>query len=182
MFMSPEYIKEQEKEILGCSRYASQGGSSERYATIASFCKNFENILSVGSAAYEPIKIKATYALDVHPIAGKMLKKNGWKGKFVIGDCRELPFPDKSFECGCCSDVVEHLPTGNDVVRTVKELNRVCRNWILTSPNKWEHQPIHKRVLTDEDLIFLSMKTGANWRRYMNWYFMWKGEHEPTFP
>lgn len=181
MDLSPEYIKEQEGVIQLCTMYARRHGSPERYGTVASFCKNYKQILSVGCAGYEPFVIGATHALDVHPVAERMLRAGGWQGKFTLGDCRFLPWPDKSFECGCCSEVVEHLPTCHDIILTVKELDRVCRSWILTTPLGGMNVPSHKRHLIDEDADFICRKTGASWRKHSRWYFIWKGEHGPAF-
>ncbi|MGB6894478.1 MAG: hypothetical protein WBF37_00825, partial [Dehalococcoidia bacterium] len=66
-------------------------------------------------------------------------------------------------------------------VRAIYELDRVCRNWILTTPLDGMKVRSHKRHLTDEDLDFFSRKTGAMWRKYSRWYFMWKGKISPEF-
>lgn len=181
MHMSSEYLAEQDHVIRLCTMYARNGGSPERYGTVASFCKNYTNILSVGCGGYDPIKFKATHALDVLPVAEKILRKCGWKGDFFLGDCRKLDFPDQSFECGTLIEVVEHLETCHDIILAVKELNRVCRNWILTTPLGGMNVPSHKRHLEDKDLDFFCRKVGAKWRKFSRWYFMWKGEHDPTF-
>jgi hypothetical protein len=181
MYMSPEYLREQEGVIQLCTLYAQGGGSPERYDVVASFCRNFRQILSVGCGGWDPVRFKATHALDVHPVAERMLRKNGWGGAFFLGDCRDLPWPDKAFECGTLVEVVEHLPTCHDIILSVKELDRVCRNWILTTPLFGMHVPSHKRHLTDEDLDFLCRKTGATWKKYSRWYFMWKGAKAPEF-
>lgn len=181
MHMDDWYLREQESVIKNCSRYAKNGGSPDRYNTVASFCKNYRQILSVGSGGYDPVKFKATNALDVHPVAEKILRENGWTGVFTLGDCRELPWPDGSFECGTLIEVVEHLETCHDIILAVRELNRVCRNWILTTPLDGMKVASHKRHLYDKDLDFLCKKTGAKWRKHSRWFFMWKGEHDPVF-
>jgi len=181
MHMTPEYLAEQEQTIRGCTKYAAEGGSPGRYGPVASFCKQFEDILSVGCAGYDPIRFKATHALDVSVLSERMLRAKGWKGNFFLGDCRELPFPDNAFECGTLVDVVEHLETCHDIVLAVKELDRVCRNWILTTPLDGMNIPAHKRHLYDKDLDFFCRKTGAKWTKSERWYFMYKGEHAPKF-
>ena len=181
MHMSPEYLAEQEHVIRMCTMYARGGGSPERYGTVASFTENYKDIISIGCAGYDPIKFKATHALDVSPLAEKLLRKAGWRGEFFLGDCRKLEFTDSYFECGTLVEVVEHLETHKDIILAVKELNRVCRNWIITTPLDGMNVPSHKRHLTDEDVVFLCLKTGAKWRKLSRWYFIWKGEHEPRF-
>lgn len=181
MHMSKEYIEEQEGVIRLCTLYAQGGGSPRRYNPVASFCRNYKEIVSIGCGGYDPIKFGAKFALDVHPVAERLLRQNGWKGIFFLGDCRELPFNDQSMECGTLVEVVEHLPTCHDIILAVKELNRVCRNWILTTPLNGMKVPSHKRHLYDEDLSFFCEKTGARWAKCHRWYFMWKGEHDPKF-
>jgi hypothetical protein len=181
MDLTDEYLAEQGRCINTVTQYAERGGSPERYNTIKSFCKHYKNILSIGSAGYEPVMIKATHALDVHPRAEELLRKNGWKGAFFLNDCRDLPFGDRAFECGALVEVVEHLPTGNDVILAVKELNRVCRNWILSTPIDGLHVKYHKRNLSEIDVAFLCNRTGARYKKFSRWFFMWKGKHDPEF-
>jgi hypothetical protein len=181
MDLPADYLEEQNHVIQLCSNYAKGGGSPERYGATASFCSHYNTILSVGSAAWEPLKIRATHALDVSAVAERLLRLNGWTGTFVLGDCRKMPFTDKSFECGCCSEVVEHLPKCHDILLAVKELDRVCKNWILTTPLDGMNVPSHKRHITDEDAEFICRRTGAKFRKFSRWYFIWKGEHGPTF-
>lgn len=179
--MSAAYLQEQEHTIRGCSKYAKEGGSPGRYGPVASFLKNYKHIISIGCAGYDPIKFKATHALDVSYVALDLLRKAGWQGLFYLGDCRNLHFNDQTFEAGCLVDVVEHLETCNDIILAVKELNRVCRNWILTTPLDGMNIKSHKRHLEDRDLDFFCRKTGAKWKKSDRWYFMWKGEHGPGF-
>lgn len=181
MDLDAGYIKENEHVIRLCTGYAKGGGSPDRYGTTASFCRHYKDILSIGSAGWEPVLIRAKWALDVSPIAEKLLRENGWAGKFILGDCCALPFPDKSMECGCCSEVVEHLPKGDDVVRAFKEIDRVCRSWLITTPLDGMNVPSHKRHLTDKDVEFFCKRLGAQYRKHSRWYFIWKGEHGPTF-
>lgn len=179
MDMSAAYLQEQEHTIRGCTKYAKAGGSPARYGMVKDFCKHYKDIISIGSAGCEPVLINATRALDVHPVAENLLRANGWKGEFILGDCCKLPFPDKSIECGTLIEVIEHLPKGSDVVKAIYELNRVCRNWMASTPIDGLHVKSHKRNLTDEDMIFFCEKTGARYKKRERWFFMWKGKHEP---
>ena len=53
----------------------------------------------------------------------------------VVGDFRDMPFEDNSFDLIICSDVLEHLP--DDIYKkTIKEFKRVSKKYILIiSPN-----------------------------------------------
>jgi len=48
----------------------------------------------------------------------------------VVGDARQLPFPDGAFDVACCSDVLEHVPEG-DRAAVLSELFRVARRLVV---------------------------------------------------
>lgn len=108
--------------------------NDNRFKVIRGFCGNAKSVLSIGSGGYEPVLIGATHALDIAPNAEKFLQEMKWPGKFILGDCRKLPFEDKSFEVGVLSEVIEHLPREIDVTDAINELDRVCKRWIITTP------------------------------------------------
>lgn len=57
---------------------------------------------------------------------------------FVQADGRALPFPDKSFDYGHSSAVLEHVGNRECQIAFVRELWRVARKGIfLTTPNRW---------------------------------------------
>jgi SAM-dependent methyltransferase len=65
----------------------------------------------------------------------EVARQKGHKGTYVQGDITNLPFPDKSFDCTYCFDVLEHV---DDVV-ALKELVRVTeKRLIFTVPQKDE--------------------------------------------
>lgn len=181
MNMSQEYLEEQERCIVTDTKYASSGGSPERYGTVSSFCKGQSPLLSVGCAGYDPIVTGATHALDVSRLSEKLLRKAGWKGLFFLGDCRDLPWPDGSFPCGYCSEVVEHLPTFGDVVKTFEEMDRVCESWLVSTPLDGMHVPFHKRKLSPEQVAHFCRKHKAKARAFSRWWFIWKGRDPPRF-
>jgi SAM-dependent methyltransferase len=54
----------------------------------------------------------------------------------VVGDARELPFPDGSFDVACAFEVLEHIPF-DDSKRAMKELARVAkRRMIISVPHR----------------------------------------------
>ncbi|RZM82613.1 class I SAM-dependent methyltransferase [Leptolyngbya iicbica] len=50
----------------------------------------------------------------------------------VIGDILSLPWPDKTFDCVCCFEVLEHLPSFK-TLSALKELTRVSRRYVYIS-------------------------------------------------
>jgi hypothetical protein len=185
MHMTAEYLEEQGRCIVTDTRYAAGGGSPERYGALASFVEKNKTknckVLSVGCAGWDPVVTGATHALDVHPIAERLLRKHGWRGAFFLGDCRELPWPDKAFPVCYCSEVVEHLPTFGDVVRTFEELDRVCKSWLVSTPIDGMHVKFHRRDLTPEQVAHFCRKHGAKARAFSRWWWIWKSREDPEF-
>jgi ubiquinone/menaquinone biosynthesis C-methylase UbiE len=59
-------------------------------------------------------------------------------GKFewIVGDARQLPFPDQSFEIVYSNSVIEHLGTAEDQRRFVEEVRRVGCSYFVQTPNR----------------------------------------------
>lgn len=150
MKLTKEYILEQKDVIKRCQQGAKTWRKSEvvqeRHKILKDFCKGAKTILSVGCAGLEPIELNATDALDVHSLAGVYLYKGGWKGTFKVGDCCAMPYWEDQFDVAVCDEVIEHLPELKDVIDTFKELNRVAKNWIITTPAAKVDEPTHKRL------------------------------------
>lgn len=115
-----------------------------------------DKIISLGSGPYEPVRINANYALDIAPNARKYLKEVGFKGKFILADCKEIPNKDKFYDVGVCSEVLEHLLTMDDVMQVIREVERTCKMWIFTTPcnplGARNTEPTHKRFLGQDIL------------------------------
>jgi len=177
MELTKEYLAEQEDTIKRNYQVHVSWGNNpfirERYMTLKDFCKGSKTILDVGCAGVEPWAIGATHALDVHKVAEELLRHNGWKGKFFIGSCDNLPFPDKSFEVAVCSEVIEHLPSLEIIKKTFQELSRVARRWIVSTPAVDVKEPTHKFLFTLEDLKRLTEGLNVKIiRRGIFWYVM----------
>ena len=54
--------------------------------------------------------------------------------EYVQADVRDIPFPDKYFGAAFVSHVLEHLPTAQDCIGAVNELNRVAEVVLVASP------------------------------------------------
>jgi ubiquinone/menaquinone biosynthesis C-methylase UbiE len=57
-----------------------------------------------------------------------------------IGDITALPFPDNSFDCVSCMEVLEHLPVAV-YDKALKELQRVAKEFILVTVPYKEKRP-----------------------------------------
>jgi hypothetical protein len=54
---------------------------------------------------------------------------------FLEADLRDIPVPDHYFECGLCNAVVEHAGPREQQAALVREVCRVCRCVMFTTPN-----------------------------------------------
>lgn len=95
----------------------------------------------------------------------------GATGTYVEGDITALPFPDKSFDCAYCFDVLEHV----DDFQALSELIRVSRSRVIiavpgTDPNYFGGQVTfhhykdltHLRTYTQESLAKLFRSFGQH--------------------
>ena len=55
---------------------------------------------------------------------------------FLEADLRSIPLPDNYFDAGICNAVVEHAGTRDQQSALVREVCRVCRRALFTTPNK----------------------------------------------
>lgn len=69
--------------------------------------------------------------MDISPLACG-------EGHFVLGDVRDIPFPDGMFGASFCSHVLEHLPTVEACSRAVLELQRVADEVVVLVPSRWD--------------------------------------------
>ena len=54
-----------------------------------------------------------------------------------IGDGRQLPFGDRSFEIAFSNSTIEHVGSYEDQKRFARELRRVGRGLFVQTPNRW---------------------------------------------
>ena len=168
MQISTDYKRLCEKMILANLRnknyVVGPNYFQNRVKSILDFLKELKfegaKILDIGSGAYMPIVLGATHACDVVEMAGDILKTSGWKGSFEIGSCDNLPYKDKEFDIADCSEVIEHLPELDSVAETFKEIERVAKKWVMTTPkasksgfrDDWNIEPTHLQFFTLEDI------------------------------
>lgn len=133
-----------------------------QFEIVLPFISGCRKILSVGGGAVEPTVIKATHLIDIAPNAGELAGFMKWKGYFRCCSCTNIPAPAKYFDVAVCREVIEHLPTLEDVKKTLYELERVAKKWIVTTPayplGPRNPEKTHKRFLDLETLKRLSPK------------------------
>lgn len=78
-----------------------------------------------------------------------------------------LPFPDNSFECVVCSDVLEHL---DSLHRTFDELVRVSRRYVIVSLPNCRNYEMLFRIWTGKSLKFYGLPARAPEDRH-KWFF-----------
>lgn len=186
MHLSKQYIKTEESQMVADVEciIASQhtGHRFERIRVLTAFAQRYDTVLNVGSGGYLPLLVKTTHAIDVSTLAEQLLRKYNWKGPFTVASCTELPFECNSFNCGICSEVIEHLPSISDVEDTLNELDRVCKEWIISTPCIEDPNPDHKRLFTEEQISEYAARYDAKFMRYSLWWFIWKSRNDPHFP
>jgi len=91
-------------------------------------CKKLLDIGCGRSAVtVEASKFCDVTGLDISEEALQPMKELGLKNvTFVVGDCRDLPFPDKSFDVVVAAEVIEHL-TELDGDKLLMEAKRVLK-------------------------------------------------------
>lgn len=62
---------------------------------------------------------------------------------YLEADLRSIPAPDLYFDFGICNAVVEHAGTREQQAALVKEVCRVTRCAMFTTPNKWLPIEVH---------------------------------------
>lgn len=155
-----EYLKE--NEDMQTRQWAQKMGKWQRNADklrfeqIRGLAGSAKTILSVGCGPKEPIGIGATHACDIAMTAERFLRAQEWKGEFKQCSCDKLQYPDKSMDFVVCSEVIEHLPNVEDIRRTFFEVDRVGKNWVVTTP--WidrahgNTEPTHRHFLNEEKI------------------------------
>lgn len=64
----------------------------------------------------------------------------------VIGDARNLPWPDKHFDIVYSNAVIEHVGNFQNQKKMAAEIMRVGKRWFVTTPNRWFPYEFHLRL------------------------------------
>lgn len=76
----------------------------------------------------------------------ELIKKYYPEVEAVIGDARDLPWPDKYFDAVYCNAVIEHLGDFENQKKMAAEIMRVGKRWFVTTPNRWFPFEFHLRL------------------------------------
>lgn len=96
------------------------------------------------------------YGLDISPAAINYAQSLAhYKGvaeriNLRAGDAAQLPYADKSLDLVICSEVIEHSPQPERVLREIARVLRPRGQLILTAPLE-SHTPAHIHTLSDEE-------------------------------
>lgn len=94
-----------------------------RHRIILGFLDQRDSVLDIGCGSSRII-LDLPKAIGLDVLQRKLRWVRARQGIVVRGDCRQLPFPDASFDAVICSEVIEHLP---DVPQIQTEMDRVLR-------------------------------------------------------
>lgn len=116
----------------------------DRIKVLKEFIGKSKSVVDIGCGGFMPIVLKVNNACDIDMLSSRLLRKDGWKGKFRIASVTDLPYKDKEFNFVICSEVIEHLRKKEDVTKAFSEINRISKNWIITTPSAYDKDPDHK--------------------------------------
>lgn len=158
-----------EWEVIANWNFRVHGLKLPLFKVKKDFIQGHNKSLSVGCGAYEPFYIGATNACDICSKAKEYLDELGWKGEFKTCPCDELDYEDKEFDVAVSGEVIEHLPTIDVVLKSLRELDRVANNWLATTPlnkisgirDKWNTHEGHKQFFAESDIPQLTEEFNA---------------------
>ena len=86
------------------------------------------------------------FAVNVSAQHVELIRKYYPEIEAVIGDARDLPWPDKYFDAVYCNAVIEHLGDFENQKKMAAEIMRVGKRWFVTTPNRWFPFEFHLRL------------------------------------
>ncbi len=120
---------------------------------------SYRTVLDVGGTPQIWDMLDGSYEVTLLNADPRELKSERYKR--VIGDGRNLQFPDKSFDLAFSNSVIEHVGNWDDMQRFASELRRVGKSFYCQTPNKWF--PVEPHLGT----LFLHW-----WPRLLNLFFV----------
>jgi SAM-dependent methyltransferase len=92
-----------------------------------------------------PWKSKIT-AINTSAEHINLIKQRYPEIEVVVGDARDLPWPDKHFDIVYSNAVIEHVGDFESRKKMAAEIMRVGKRWFVTTPNRWFPFEFHLRV------------------------------------
>ncbi|MFH1785017.1 MAG: class I SAM-dependent methyltransferase [Candidatus Micrarchaeota archaeon] len=125
------------KQLSGYEDYCDKYKLHAILKTVSKYKLNSILDNGCGAAVVSRILAKNGYKVTGFDISYAIIKKIPKQRnlKLIVGDSDTLPFPDNSFDCVICSEVLEHI---KDNGPSIKEINRVLKKGgiaIITIPN-----------------------------------------------
>ena len=105
---------------------------------VRNFAKEIKNkkILDAGCGDCSQLiefKENSLFGVDFSKKMISEARKKCKDAKLVIGDIRNLPFKDKSFDIVICIATLHHIKERKERIKALKELKRVCKEKIMLS-------------------------------------------------
>jgi hypothetical protein len=82
---------------------------------------------------------------------------------FMIADARDMPFEDNYVDFALANAIIEHVGQEPEQRQMVKEMTRVARSWVITTPNKWFPVESHTSAI------------------FLHWLPSWRSRHDQDF-
>lgn len=116
-------------------------------------CNNFTNFISYYNQLNEIFKTNPKTVLEIgtgNKLIYNQLKEIGINvtsldinknlNPDIIGDIRQIPFPDNSYDTVVAFEVLEHIPF-SDFEKSLIELKRVSKKWVIISIpySRWKY-------------------------------------------
>ena len=112
-------------------------------------------VLDVGYSDYEPSAsdnfIEKHYPYPANLAALTIEHAVNFKSRYPGSECvqydgRRFPFGDSSFDVCWSNAVIEHVGARNDQLMFLKEIKRVARRAMITTPNRYFPIEVHTRT------------------------------------
>jgi SAM-dependent methyltransferase len=119
------------------------------YSSLTKLVSKYDRIVDVGCGNWELLVLKndpKSVGIDLSRATLRILKRNGFEGEVVLGDCMHLPFKDGIFDFALSNQVVEHLLRVGDVSRSILEMERVSKALAVVTPNAMFHYRINDQT------------------------------------
>ena len=128
--------------IFGINEIAAMSSQQEernqKYELARAYAKHLDKPLLVVGGPYGNIGFRHAFGLPAHPCGDVCcdLAPSACEDcpRYVQADVRNIPYPDKYFGAAFVSHVLEHLPTAENCIAAVNELNRVADIVLVAYP------------------------------------------------